>query len=138
MSSFTVHAVIPPLILLATRIFPPRIVLLCWPFTWISDLDTAINFLTFWLTEETVLAHRAVLHNVFILVPSTLATVFLWRGMLLDRPALRGAPWRDRWDAFGTLKWGYASIVITFFLFSHLLLDMFQGGITALWPIVNV
>jgi hypothetical protein len=137
MSNVTIHLVIPVLILLATRLFPTKQVLLFAPFAVVPDLDTAINWGAYLFFGESVLAHRAVLHNVFVFLPTLILSVVLWRRMLQKNPHMMKWSWYAKWISFGSVRWGYASVLITFYLFSHILLDTFQGGTTLLWPLVN-
>ncbi|MCA1814674.1 MAG: metal-dependent hydrolase [Halobacteriales archaeon] len=64
MPSIVIHALIPPLVLLATRRFAPRDVLLLLPFSLLPDLDFFIP------------PHRALVHSVFLPVA---ALVLWWR-----------------------------------------------------------
>ncbi|MDX1611553.1 MAG: hypothetical protein R3185_04230 [Candidatus Thermoplasmatota archaeon] len=66
MPSFIVHGLLPPLLLLALRLAPPRAVLWMLPFTWLPDIDYFFG------------VHRAWTGNLFILLP-TLALWWYWR-----------------------------------------------------------
>lgn len=104
MPSFVIHGVVPALALLAIPSLRSRRVLALLPLAFLPDLDHWIG------------AHRASLHNVFILVP-----VLVWLWWEMDR----GAGWeRGEWAA---IAGGY--------LGSHLLMDAFVGGLSPLWPL---
>jgi hypothetical protein len=62
MPSVVIHLLIPPLVLLATRRFAPRDVLLTLPFSLLPDLDFFVP------------PHRALLHSVFL----PIAALALW------------------------------------------------------------
>ena len=79
--------------------------LLAWPLTHLPDLDYAFGH------------HRATLHNVWVFVPFLL--VLLW--------SLRPASRRP-----GLAEWMAISLT---YLGSHLLMDVFAGGITLLYPL---
>ncbi len=70
MPSFIVHGLIPPLILLAFRLAPPRAVLWMLPFTWLPDLDYVVGI------------HRATTSNLLFLLPFVVA----WLGWRKTRP----------------------------------------------------
>lgn len=105
MPSFIVHGLIPPLLLLAFRLVPPRVALWTLPLTWMPDLD-------FWLG-----VHRATTSNLFILIPGLVAW-YRWRST------------RPGWSPYAAAG--------TYYLASHLLMDVFAGGIVPLWPFVDV
>lgn len=67
--------------------------------------------LDFWLG-----VHRATTSNVFILLP----TLYLWWRWREDKPA---------WSTYAGLA--------TFYLGSHLIMDLFAGGIVPLWPLLD-
>ncbi len=62
--------------------------------------------------------HRASLHNVFILLPGA---VWAWAE----------SRYGEGWER---AEWG---VIATVYLGSHLLMDVFTGGIVLLWPVVN-
>lgn len=66
MPSLVIHLLVPPLVLLATRRFPHRLVLLLLPFSLLPDLDFFVP------------PHRALLHSAF-LVGLLLAVSWRWR-----------------------------------------------------------
>lgn len=138
MSNVTIHVVIPILLVMATRLFPTKTVLMWAPFTFIPDFDFVFNLLGFYVLDSELLLHRAILHNFFVIVPTLIIAVVLWRRMLERRPGLKEYDWLQRWHAFGAVRAGYGCVLATFFLFSHVMLDMFTGGVTPLWPVLNV
>lgn len=138
MSSFAEHLVIPALAVMATQLFPRKTVLKWVPFAVINDFDFIFNFIGYYILKSDLLLHRAILHNVFVGLPTAIIAVVLWRRMLRDHPSLRSESWRTRWEAFGAVRWGYGMVLATVFLLSHVFLDMFAGGVTLLWPIWNV
>lgn len=105
MPSLVVHLLIPPLVLLATRRYSPKLCLALLPLSLISDLDFFIP------------PHRALLHSVFLPV----ALVALAHHWGKQGPLLRG-----RVDV---------AHVAAFYLVSHSLMDLFVGGVTPFWPL---
>ena len=103
MPTFVMHSVIPLLFLLAIPWLDRRKVLLAWPLTHAPDID-------YWLTP-----HRAVAHNVFVLVPFVLVGVWAYR--------------RARWDL---VQW---MVIACVYLASHMMMDVFAGGVTLLYPL---
>lgn len=138
MSSALMHATIPTLFVMATGLFPRKQILLFLPFAFISDLDFLFNFLGYYVLDVDWLGHRSYLHNIFIGMPTAVLWVVLWRRMMQRDPELHWASFRDRWSAFGHVKWGYASVLMTVFLESHVFLDMMAGGVTLFWPLLDV
>ncbi len=137
MSNVTIHLVIPILLVMATRLFPTKTVLMWAPFAIIPDFDFIFNLLGFYVLDSELLLHRAILHNYFVILPTLIIAVVLWRRMLQRRPELKEQDWLHKWHAFGAVRAGYGVVLATFFLFSHVLLDMFTGGVTPLWPLIN-
>jgi membrane-bound metal-dependent hydrolase YbcI (DUF457 family) len=82
-----------------------RKVLLAWPLTHLPDLDYLVGY------------HRATLHNVWVLL--AFAAVLLWS----LRPARRD-PALAEWMGIALVYVG-----------SHLLMDVFAGGVTLLYPL---
>ncbi|HVL86547.1 MAG TPA: metal-dependent hydrolase [Candidatus Thermoplasmatota archaeon] len=109
MPTAVVHLIVPPLALLSTGAFRPRLVLAMCLLGLLPDLDFFVG------------VHRASLHNVFLLLPF-LAVGLLW--------------WRDAnpQRAF----WGEANLLAFAFLGSHILMDVFVGGVVPFWPVSNV
>lgn len=118
MVSWLPHAVIPGLLALAFfRHVPRKTILMTLPIVWAVDADYAVQFL-----------HRAVTHSV------------LWPGILLG---IVVALWRRRdatarfWE-FATRPGAPAILsLLSFFWASHLVLDVFQGGVVLFWPLDN-
>lgn len=138
LSSFVGHLVIPTLAVMATGMFPRKKVLQWMPFTFVSDLDFIFNFFGYYILGTDLLLHRAIFHNIFIGLPTLIIAVVLWRRMLARDPELHWASFRDKWAAFGNVPYGYGMVLATVFLESHVFLDMFQGGVTPLWPFLNL
>lgn len=137
MSSATIHLVIPTLLVIATGLFPRKAALMWAPFTVFPDFDFIFNFFGYYVLQSEFLLHRAIFHNLFIGLPTLILAVLLWRRMLAGDPSLRAAPWGERWAAYARVRWALPAVLVTFYLESHVLLDMFQGGVTPLWPFVN-
>jgi hypothetical protein len=95
---------VPPLVLLATRRFPLRLVLLLLPLSLLPDLDFFVP------------PHRALLHSVFLPL------------------ALGALAWRS-WDRAPPRAEAFA--VAAFYLASHGFMDLFAGGVTPLWPLMD-
>lgn len=125
MSTFIIHLLIPVLVVLAMGIFRPRD---AWMWSWwavVGDID----YLG-WIAHvkyDVPNVHRALFHNVFILF----TLLFLsWRAF---------AKWRLAGGA--TLKAFAATkpmwLLAPFYYASHLILDLFQGGVVAFWPLSN-
>lgn len=105
MPGLVIHAVVPPLVMLAMRrYFDPRIVILLWPMTILPDLDYFVG------------VHRATTMNVFFLAGVLLVTHGLARAF--DRP--------KAWLWTGTAA---------AYLASHVVMDTFTGGVVPLYPL---
>jgi membrane-bound metal-dependent hydrolase YbcI (DUF457 family) len=81
-----------------------RKVLLAWPLTHLADLDYVVGY------------HRATMHNVWVLLPFAVALAWSLRPSTPNREL---AEWM--------------AVCLTY-LGSHLLMDVFAGGITLLYP----
>ncbi|MBW3582497.1 MAG: hypothetical protein KY455_05290 [Euryarchaeota archaeon] len=138
MSSAVIHLTIPALLIMATGMFPRKDVLKWLPFAVLSDLDFIFNFFGYYVLGSDLLLHRAVGHTAFIGLPTAILWFVLWRRMMKRDPELHWASFRDKWSAFGHVRWGYPAVLMTLYLESHVVLDMFQGGVTLLWPLLNV
>lgn len=118
MVSWLPHAVLPGLVALAFfRSVPRKIVFATVPIVWLIDADYLIPS-----------QHRAITHSILIPLALFAAVVVLWR---------RREP-RARLGAFLTRPG--APVVLTMLAYywaSHLVLDLFQGGVVLLWPLVN-
>lgn len=97
------QSVIPLLFLLSLPWLDRRKVLLAWPFTHLPDVD--------YLFEP----HRAVAHNLFILLP------FVAVGIYALRTARR--------------ELAEYMLVAGIYVASHLVMDIFAGGVTLLYPL---
>lgn len=115
MPSFLPHLVGPALVALAFFPVPRRTVLMLAPLVWLPDLDYAIQS-----------QHRAVTHSVLIPLVLLSATVVLWR---------RRDPGARFWE-FATRPGAPVTLSLAaFFLSSHILMDVFAGGVVLLWPL---
>lgn len=117
MPSFLPHLVAPALV--AAAFFPirRRTVLLMAPTVWIPDVDYVVPA-----------AHRAATHSVLIPLLLLLAVVVLWRRR--DAEA--------RFWEFATRPGAPAILsLLAFFLASHIVMDIFAGGVVLLWPLVQ-
>ncbi len=111
MSSLFNHIFIPVVILLlfSKKLkLNPRDIIACSFFTVLPDADVIF----FMLKLSPVPLHRIVFHNVFILIIPLLCFILVKR----------------RREIFG---------IICFYLTSHLILDLFTGGIFLLYPVYN-
>jgi hypothetical protein len=114
MPSITIHLLVPLLVLLATRRFDPRKVWILLPLTLLPDADYFLPGL-----------HRAALTNLWVLaIPLALYVI------ATTRPHLR--PVDDLPAIGGAREWALIALV---YLGSHLVMDMFTGGIVPLYPL---
>lgn len=122
-SSFLTHLLIPVLVLAATGAFRLRDVWVwSWP-AWINDVDyLGWVFHVKWGWPN---VHRALFHNAWLLVAMLLLGWTAWERW----HARTRAPWR----AFARAR--PAWILVPFFYASHLVLDLFAGGLTIFWPL---
>ena len=116
MVSWLPHAVIPGLLALAFfRHVPRKTILMTLPVVWAIDVDYLIQS-----------EHRAITHSVLWPAALLVAVVVLWR---------RGDPTARFWE-FATRPGAPAVLsLLSFFWASHLLLDVFQGGVVLFWPL---
>src|ERR1041385_8421677 len=117
MVSFVPHLVIPGLVALAFFAIPKRTSLMWSWVAWVPDLDYLIQS-----------EHRAITHSLFVPMAFFAAVVVLWR---------RRDPEARFWE-FATRPG--APVVLSlasYYWASHLLLDVFAGGVVLLWPLVN-
>lgn len=118
MASFLPHIVVPALVALAFLPIGRRRVLMWAPLVWVPDVDYVLPAL-----------HRAASHSVFIPLLLTAVLVWLWR---------RRDP-TARFPEFATRPGAPANLTLaSFYLASHLVMDVFQGGVVLLWPLWNV
>lgn len=106
MPTFALQSVIPLLFMLALPWLDRRKVLLAWPLTHAPDID-------YWLAP-----HRAVAHNVFVLLPFILVGIWAWG--------------RGRADL---VQW---MVIVSIYLGSHMAMDVFAGGVTLLYPLSDI
>lgn len=126
MSTFVIHALIPAFVVLAVGVFRVRDVWVWSWAAWINDVD----YLG-WVTHVQYgwpNVHRAAFHNVWILF------VLLWLAYWVG--------WRTFARTGGTTLRDFATgrpgwLLVPFFYASHLVLDLFQGGFVAFWPLSN-
>lgn len=118
MVSWLPHAVLPGLVALAFfRRVPRKVVLLTLPVVWLVDADYLIPS-----------QHRALTHSILIPLALLAAVVVLWRRRDAKAPF---------WD-FATRPGAPVVLaMLAYYWTSHLLLDLFQGGVVLLWPLVN-
>jgi LexA-binding, inner membrane-associated putative hydrolase len=122
-SSFLVHLLIPVLIVLSVGIFRIRD---AWVWSWAAWAnDTDFLGWTFHKAYGWPNVHRALFHNVFLLA---LALGLGWRAWRRWRPA-GGRSISD----FAAAKPGW--LLVPYFYASHLVLDIFAGGIAPFWPL---
>lgn len=127
MSTFIIHALIPPLTALAARYVPARYV---WAWVWVSVVPD-IDYLGWILYVNEIVpvnVHRAILHNVFLLL---LLLALLARGYARFR--VRSALTSFR--SYVQTAPGAAWLLSSYYYFSHLLLDLFAGGVVPFWPV---
>lgn len=117
MPSFLPHVVAPAFVALAFFPVPRRTVLFLAPTVWLPDLDYLVQS-----------EHRAVTHSALIPLALFAAVVALWR---------RRDPEARFWE-FATRPGAPVALgLMAFFTGSHLLMDVFAGGVVLLWPLVN-
>jgi len=116
--SWLPHAVIPGLTALAFfRHVPRKTILYTLPIVWAVDADYAVQAL-----------HRAVTHSVLWPAMLFAAVVVLWR---------RRDPTARFWE-FATRPGDPVTLsLLSYFWASHLILDIFQGGVVLFWPLDN-
>lgn len=132
MSTFIIHLLIPPLMMLAWRIFPRRYV---WAWVWVSIVPD-FDYVGWILYVNDVLPfnfHRALFHNVFLLFVLIGLTSFQYGRFRARFPATE----RETLAAYAGSWAGAGWFLSTYYYFSHLLLDVFQGGVVPFWPISN-
>ncbi len=119
MVSWVPHIVIPALVALAFfRRLPRTWVMWMAPVVWVPDLD-------YFSPGE----HRVWTHNLWIPLALLLACIVLWR---------RRDP-TSRFLAFAARPgWPVALLLASYYWASHLLLDIFAGGVLLFWPLSNL
>lgn len=117
MVSFVPHIVLPALVALAfMRDVPRKWVLWMAPIVWIPDLDYLVPG-----------SHRVWTHNVWIPI-GFLAALCIWH-----RRKHRDTPFR----AFAVQPGPVALLLAAYYWMSHILLDVFAGGVVLFWPFWN-
>lgn len=115
MPSFLPHLVAPALVAAAFFPVPRRTVLLLAPTVWLPDLDYLVQS-----------QHRAVTHSALVPLALLASVVVLWR---------RRDPDARFWE-FATRPGAPVALsLVSFFIASHLLMDVFAGGVVLLWPL---
>lgn len=126
MSSFVIHLIIPILVALALGIFRPRD---AWTWSWAAwavDVDYvgwALHVEYGWPNF-----HRALFHNVWWFV---LLAALAWRALGKFSAAGGGGLL-----TFARAKPGW--LLVPYYYASHLILDLFAGGIVPFWPASNL
>jgi len=101
--TFVLQSVIPLMFMLSMPWLDRRKVLLLWPLTHLPDIDYVLG------------PHRAVAHNLFILVPFIAVGLYAWR--------------------HGRRPLAEAMLIANVYLASHIVMDIFAGGVTLLYPL---
>jgi hypothetical protein len=115
--SFLPHIVVPGLVALAFFPIERKRILLLAPLVWLPDVDYIVPA-----------QHRAVTHSVLIPIVLFGIVLALWR---------RRDPTSRFWE-FATRPGHLANMTLaSFYIGSHLLMDVFQGGVVLLWPLLN-
>lgn len=130
MSTFVVHLLIPPLTALAARYFPQRYV---WAWVWVSVIPD-VDYVGWILYINDILPfnfHRALMHNLFVLVILVFFAARAWTQYRLFHP-------EPTFPGYLQTKRGAGWVLSSYYYFSHLLLDSFQGGVLPFWPIWNL
>jgi hypothetical protein len=112
--SFLPHAVAPALVAAAFFRVPKRTAFLFLPVVWAPDLDYLVQS-----------QHRAVTHSVLIPLALLVAVLVLWR---------RRDPTARFWEFATRPGWPVGLSLSSFYVASHLLMDVFAGGVVLLWP----
>lgn len=116
--SFLPHLVAPLLFALAFLPMERKRILAWSPIVWAPDLD-------FFFAKD---YHRAALSNIWIPLIVIGVLVWLWRrrdpeASILEFMFRPGAP--------GAL------LLVSYYLLSHILMDIFAGGVSLLWPLMD-
>jgi membrane-bound metal-dependent hydrolase YbcI (DUF457 family) len=115
--SFLPHLVVPALVALAFFPVPRRTILLLAPVVWLPDLDYVVQS-----------QHRAVTHSALVPLALLAAVAALWR---------RRDPAARFWE-FATRPGAPVALALSaFYVSSHLLMDVFAGGVVLLWPLLG-
>jgi membrane-bound metal-dependent hydrolase YbcI (DUF457 family) len=130
MSTFVIHLLIPPLTALAARYFPQRYV---WAWVWVSVIPD-VDYVGWILYVNDILPfnfHRALFHNLFVLLVLLFFATRAWVRYRLNTPIAR-------LSGYLQTRHGAGWVLSSYYYFSHLLLDSFQGGVVPFWPIWNL
>ncbi|MBI2077313.1 MAG: hypothetical protein HYT80_02925 [Euryarchaeota archaeon] len=130
MSSFIIHLLVPPLMAASLHYFRLRHI---WAWVWVSVL-VDIDYLGWILYDQGILAvntHRALFHNIWWLVLGVAGGVFAFRQYRLGFAGTT----RHALHAWAHTFRGSGWMLGSFYYFSHLLLDSFQGGVALLFPL---
>ncbi|HUR62776.1 MAG TPA: hypothetical protein VM286_10510 [Candidatus Thermoplasmatota archaeon] len=122
MVSWVPHIVLPTLVALAFFRTWPRAWVMGWaPLVWLQDLD--------YLSPG---EHRVYSHNIFVPLAPLVALLVLWR-----RQAGR-VPEPLRFWAYAVQPGRPVSLLLaSYFLASHVFLDLFAGGVVLFWPLLD-
>lgn len=130
MSTFIIHLLLPPLMAQTLRFIPARFV---WAWVWVSvaiDLD----YLGWILYDRGWIAvnfHRALFHNVFFPLVLGVVAYYAFQRYRREHP---GPAWSS-FTAYAQTWNGAGMLLAPYYFFSHILLDMSQGGVALLFPL---
>lgn len=130
MSTFIIHLLVPPLMAQTLRFVPARFI---WAWVWIS-IAIDIDYLGWILYDRGFLLvnfHRALFHNLFFPLVLTLYAIHAFRRFSVGMP---GTTW-ERLNAFLQTWNGAGAVLAPYYFYSHILLDMSQGGVALLFPL---
>ncbi len=118
MVSWLPHLIIPILPALAFFPMARRQILWMAPVVWVADVDYIFPA-----------EHRALTHSFLIPLTVAAALVIMWRR---NDPTARFLEYATRPGHPGNL------LLASYYLASHLLLDVFQGGVVLFWPLLDI
>lgn len=130
MSTFIIHLLVPPLMAASLRYFRLRHV---WAWVWVSVV-VDIDYLGWILYDQGVIGvntHRALFHNIWWLVLGVVGAALAFRRYHAGFAGSTRAAFHAWAHTFAGSGW----LLGSFYYFSHLLLDSFQGGIALLFPL---
>lgn len=130
MSTFIIHLLLPPLMAQTLRFIPARFV---WAWVWVSvaiDLDY-LGWILYDRGLVGVNGHRALFHNAFF--PLALGA-YAFYAFQQHRRMHPGPTWTAFTSYAQTWK-GAGTLLAPYYFFSHILLDMSQGGVALLFPL---
>lgn len=118
MVSWLPHALVPGLVALAFFRGIPRRTLLAWlPLVWAPDLDYVIQS-----------QHRAITHSALVPLALFLSVILLWR---------QRDPTARFWEYATRPGAPVALSLASYYVSSHLMLDVTQGGVVLFWPVLQ-